>query len=116
MIFGSHYIIFSTDAEADRDFFRDVLEFPFVDVGHDWLIFRAPPAEVALHPSEEGVGGEFFLLTDDLVSEMTRLKEKGVSLSEITEERWGTVTNITLPSGREIGLYQPKHASPPRQL
>ncbi len=34
MINGAHVIIYSTDAEADRAFFRDVLKFPHVDVGH----------------------------------------------------------------------------------
>jgi len=114
VIFGSHFVIFSTDAAADRDFFRDVLEFPFIDAGHDWLIFKAPPAEVALHPSETGEGGDFFLLCDDLSEEMTRLRTKGVDFSDVTEERWGKVVNIRLPSGREIGLYQPKHESPLR--
>jgi hypothetical protein len=29
-----------------------VLDCPFVDVGHDWLIFALPPAELAVHPVE----------------------------------------------------------------
>jgi catechol 2,3-dioxygenase-like lactoylglutathione lyase family enzyme len=113
MITGSHFIVFSTDAEADRAFFRDVLELPFVDVGGGWLVFRAPPAEVAFHPSDHGGGGEFFLLTDDLVADMSRLEARGVPLSKVEEQSWGTLTKITLPSGGELGLYQPKHESPP---
>jgi catechol 2,3-dioxygenase-like lactoylglutathione lyase family enzyme len=113
MITGSHFIFFSTDAAADRAFFRDVLELPFVDVGGEWLIFRAPPAEVALHPSDQGGGGVFFLLSNDLVADMARLEVKGVSMSAVEEASWGTVTKIQLPSGGELGLYQPKHASPP---
>jgi catechol 2,3-dioxygenase-like lactoylglutathione lyase family enzyme len=38
VIFGAHVIIFSNDASSDRAFFRDVLGFPSVDAGHDWLI------------------------------------------------------------------------------
>jgi catechol 2,3-dioxygenase-like lactoylglutathione lyase family enzyme len=113
MITGSHFIVFSTDAEADRAFFRDVLDLPFVDVGGGWLVFRAPPSEVALHPSDHSGGGEFFLLTDDLVADMSRLEARGVHLSPVEEQCWGTVTKIGLPSGGELGLYQPKHASPP---
>jgi len=113
MISGSHFIVFSTDAAADRAFFRDVLELPYVDVGGDWLIFRAPPAEVALHPAESGGGGVFFLLSDDLAADMASLRAKGVTLSEVEEESWGSLTHIALPSGGNLGLYQPKHASPP---
>ena len=53
MITGAHSIIYSTDAEADRKFLRDVLKLTNVDVGHGWLIFELPPAEVAVHPSEK---------------------------------------------------------------
>jgi hypothetical protein len=41
------------------------------------------------------------------------LEVKGVSMSAVEEASWGTVTKIQLPSGAELGLYQPKHASPP---
>ena len=44
MINGAHSIIYSTDAEADRAFLRDVLGLPHVDVGEGWLIFGLPPA------------------------------------------------------------------------
>ena len=53
MINGAHTVIYSTDPEADRAFFRDVLELTHVDVGDGWLIFGLPPAEVAVHPSEK---------------------------------------------------------------
>ena len=33
MINGAHIVIFSTDSEADRAFFRDVLNFTSVDAG-----------------------------------------------------------------------------------
>ena len=55
MITGTHVIIYSQDAEADRDFFRDVLKFPSVDAGHGWLIFALPPAEAAFHPYEKTI-------------------------------------------------------------
>ena len=35
MIRAAHVILYSTNAEADQAFFRDVLEYPFVDAGHD---------------------------------------------------------------------------------
>ena len=47
MLTGAHAIIYSTDAEADRAFLRDVLKLPNVDVGGGWLIFGLPPSELA---------------------------------------------------------------------
>src|SRR5476651_1165264 len=53
MLTGAHSIIYSTNADADRAFLRDVLKLTHVDVGHGWLIFGLPPAEVAVHPGHE---------------------------------------------------------------
>jgi len=112
MIFGAHVIVYSEDAAADRDFFRDVLGFAYVDAGHDWLIFALPPAEAAVHPAEANVGHELYFMCDDLSAEMAALAEKGVRCSKVEVARWGSVTKIRLPGGGEVGLYQPKHPSP----
>jgi len=48
MINGAHIVVYSKDAEADRAFFKAVLQFPFVDVNKGWLMFKLPPAEVAM--------------------------------------------------------------------
>ncbi len=53
MITGSHVIVYSRDADADRAFLRDVLGYPHVDAGGGWLIFKLPPSEIAVHPAEE---------------------------------------------------------------
>jgi catechol 2,3-dioxygenase-like lactoylglutathione lyase family enzyme len=109
MIFGAHVIVYSKDATADRAFFREVLGFSSVDAGHGWLIFALPPAEVAVHPGEENAGHELYLLCDDLNAEIATLREKGVGCSDVQEARFGSMTKIRLPSGGEVGLYQPKH-------
>jgi hypothetical protein len=109
MIFGAHIIVYSKDAEADRAFLRDVLGFSSVDAGRGWLIFALPPAEAAVHPSEENGRHELYLLCDDLKNEMSALAAKGVRCSEVHEERWGSITKIQLPGGGQVGLYQPKH-------
>ena len=108
MISGTHVILYSKDAEADRAFFRDVLEFKFVDLGHGWLIFALPPAEAAVHPSEEGAH-ELYFMCDDLKAEMASLARKGVNCSKVEEARWGSITKMELPGGGNVGLYQPKH-------
>ncbi|HEY6875096.1 MAG TPA: extradiol dioxygenase [Candidatus Dormibacteraeota bacterium] len=105
MIIGAHAIIYSSDAEADRAFIRDVLGFKSVDSGGGWLIFALPPSEVAVHPDEAGGRHELYLLCDDIEATAARL---GVN-SPISEQRWGRLVQVTLPSGAQLGLYEPKH-------
>src|SRR5471030_683119 len=109
MISGVHIILYSQDADADRAFFRDILNFPSIDAGHGWLIFAMPAAEAAFHPAAENGRHELYLMCDDLPSELEILREKGVRCSPVHEERWGTLTSIALPGGGTVGLYQPKH-------
>jgi catechol 2,3-dioxygenase-like lactoylglutathione lyase family enzyme len=109
MISGAHVIVYSRNAEADRAFFRDVLGYKSVDAGHGWLIFAMPPAEAAFHPSDKNGPHELYFMCDDLKDEMASLAKKRVKCSKVQEERWGSITKMRLPSGAEIGLYQPKH-------
>jgi hypothetical protein len=115
MIHGAHVIVYSKDAEADRAFFRDVLEYPFVDVGHGWLIFALPPAEVAVHPSDENDVHELFLMCDDVHALIAQMKARNVTCSPVDEQRWGSITRVTLPGGGKLGIYQPKHPLPERK-
>jgi glyoxalase/bleomycin resistance protein/dioxygenase superfamily protein len=109
MISGVHAIIYSQQAERLREFFRDELKFASVDAGHGWLIFALPPAEIAMHPDDKS-HHELFLMCDDVNATTEQLKRKGVELSmPIADRGWGLVTRLKLPSGDEIGLYQPKH-------
>src|SRR5258706_12958177 len=112
MIHGAHVIVYSKDAEADRAFFRDVLKYPFADAGHGWLIFALPPAEVAVHPSDTNGTHELYLMCADVRALIEEMRAQNVACSPIAEERWGSITRITLPGGGELGIYQPKHASP----
>jgi hypothetical protein len=111
-IIGAHTILYSKDAEADRAFLKDVLEFPHVDVGHGWLIFGLPPSEIAVHPGEEGATQEFYLMVDDVQAFIAEMKKHGRECAPVSEQRWGSLTQLTLPSGSKLGVYQPKHARP----
>jgi hypothetical protein len=111
MIFGAHTILYSKDAEADRAFLRDTLGFSSVDAGHGWLIFKLPPAELAVHPADDSDRHELYLMCDDLAAEMSALTAKGVQCSEVERAIWGSITRIVLPGGSTIGLYQPRHAT-----
>ena len=118
MINGVHFLLYSKDAEADRAFFRDVLGFRYIDVGHGWLIFAMPPAEAAIHPTDreftEGKDGHLpsavlYLMVEDLNAYIESLKAKGIQCGGLEQASWGAKTVIPLPGGAEIGLYQPRH-------
>ena len=119
MIHGAHVLLYSTDPEADRAFFRNVLNFPSVDAGGGWLIFGLPPAEAAFHPVDQShaqahaghglLEAVLYLMCDDLDATLRDLTAKKVAHTEIATERWGRKTTIKLPSGAELGLYQPSH-------
>src|SRR5580692_860596 len=97
MINGAHIIIYSKDAEADKSFLKNVLKFEFVDVNKGWLIFKLPPAEVAVHPSDENDLHEFYLMTDSLDVEIRALKKEGVMCDSVTQQGWGRSTRVKLP-------------------
>ena len=112
MFSGAHVIIYSKDAEADREFIKDVLGFRSVDVGHGWLIFALPPAEVAVHPGDENDQHELYLMCEDLKQTIAAFVAKGIECTNVQETPWGILTRIKLPGGGQLGLYQPKHARP----
>jgi predicted enzyme related to lactoylglutathione lyase len=115
LITGAHTIIGSTDTEADRAFFRDVLGLESVDAGDGWLIFALPPAEVAIHPGKNG-RHELYLMCTDLEATLRELKRKGVPVNmPILEQQWGSLASIALPGGSKLSIYQPKHPSPPHR-
>jgi len=131
MINGTHIVLYTADADADRAFFRDVLDFASVDAGHGWLIFALPPAEAAFHDLDKDSWDkksieqndaklnsrhELYLMCDDIAATLRDLESKNVSVSAITEQRWGSLATLTLPSGSKLGIYQPKHPSPRRPI
>lgn len=110
MITGLHAIVYSSEAESVRAFFRDVLGWPHVDAHDGWLIFKTPPAELAAHPAPPGQRHELFLLCDDLEATMAELEGKGVRFTTpVTDEGWGLLAYMELPGAGSLGVYQPKH-------
>ncbi|HXU01319.1 MAG TPA: extradiol dioxygenase [Polyangia bacterium] len=112
MINGAHSIIYSTDADADRAFLRDVIGLSGVDVGGGWLIFGLPPAEVAVHPGEANDQHELYLLCDDVTAFVGEMQTRGVACGPVVDRRWGLLTEVTLPGGGKLGVYEPRHARP----
>jgi catechol 2,3-dioxygenase-like lactoylglutathione lyase family enzyme len=113
VISGAHITVFSRDAAATRAFFRDVLALDSVDAGGGWLIFALPPAELGIHPTDGPPSHELFLMCDDLDAAIEPL---GVALTRpVADEAWGRVAYLDVPGIGELGLYEPRHAAPPRR-
>jgi hypothetical protein len=115
MITGAHIIIFSTHPEADRAFLRDVLKLPYVDAGDGWLIFESTRAEIAVHPNERNDVHQLYLMCDNIQAFITEMKSHHIACDEVVEADWGIMTNITLPSGGKLAVYEPRHARPKDQ-
>src|SRR5438477_8480248 len=112
MIIGAHSIVYSKKPEADRAFLRDVLELPHVDVGGGWLIFGLPPAEVAVHPSDKNDVHEFYFMCDNINDFVAQMNAKEIVCEPIQDMGWGLLSQIRLPGGGKLGVYQPRHARP----
>jgi predicted enzyme related to lactoylglutathione lyase len=107
-----HALLYSTDPEADRVFLRDVLGWSFVEDHPGWLIFALPPAEVGVHPLNPGEQPwhELFLMCDDVQATMRELSAKGATFAgDVQDAGFGLLTQLVLPSGARIGLYEPRH-------
>jgi hypothetical protein len=111
-IIGAHAILYSRDPEADRAFLRDTLRLPSVDVGEGWLVFALPPSEAAVHPAEKNDVHELYLMVRDVEAFVAALEKRGVACPPPRDRGWGVLTQVTLPGGGRLGVYQPRHARP----
>jgi len=113
MLTGAHVVVFSSDANADAAFLRDIFALPHVDAGEGFLIFGLPPAEVAMHAAE-GNGGkhELYLITSDVNEFVAEMGKHDIACDPVAERGWGTVTSVTLPSGLKVGVYESHHPRP----
>jgi hypothetical protein len=112
MIIGAHSIIYSKKPDLDREFLRDALKLPNVDVGDGWLIFGLPPAEVAIHPSSKNDVHELYFMCDDIQALTAAMQKRGIKCSTVQNQGWGLLTQVMLPGGGKLGIYQPRHARP----
>jgi len=108
-ITGVHGLVYTSDAEAVRSIFRDVLGWEHVDAGDGWLIFRLPPAELGVHPADAG-GHELTLICDDVEATMQELQAKGIEFRGDPEDKgFGIGVTMVLPGEAEMLLYEPRH-------
>jgi hypothetical protein len=112
-ITGAHMLLYTSEAEALRQTLREVFGWDHVDVGDGWLIFKMPPAEIGVHPSDGATTHEISLMCDDLEATMADLAAKGIEFKgEVVDQGYGLVTYMVLPGGVEVQLYEPRHPTP----
>jgi hypothetical protein len=114
-ITGAHALLYTSEPEALRNIFRDVFGFDHVDAGDGWLIFKLPPAELAIHPAEgptfeSGVRHQLTLMCDDITMTLEELRSRGIDArGKQEDEGWGISTTLVLPGGVDVMLYEPRH-------
>jgi hypothetical protein len=112
-IVGAHMLLYTPEAEAVRNVLRDVFEWEHVEDTPGWLIFKLPPSEVGVHPSDGSTQHQVCLMCDDLEGTMAELRAKGIEFrGGPEEESFGVTTTMLLPGSVEILLYEPRHRTP----
>jgi predicted enzyme related to lactoylglutathione lyase len=117
---GIHGLLYSSDADATRAFFRDKLQLPFTDVGQGWLIFDLPEGDLGVHPLDESGKPapnthDISFYCDDINTTVAELRGRGVEFTQEPQDRgFGFVTHLTAPGGIKVMLYQPKYGKQPR--
>ncbi|HUA96551.1 MAG TPA: VOC family protein [Acidimicrobiales bacterium] len=120
MITGVHALVYADDAEAARAFFRDVLEWPYVDAHDGWLIFRTGPSELGVHPTsgqgdegpawQVGQHHEVTLMCDDIRATVAELEARGAEFAgEVQDQGFGLTTMLKVPGAGDVMVYQPRH-------
>jgi hypothetical protein len=111
-ITGTHGLLYTSKPDELRAVLRDALGFECVDAGGGWLIFQLPPAELGVHPMDEG-GKPFHQLSfmcDDIEATIVDLRARGVEIrGEPRDQGFGIVVTMVLPGDVEVMLYEPRH-------
>jgi len=108
-------MFYSSDADGLRKFLKDKIGFKATDIGHGWLIFDLPEADMGCHPADEKNGAssgtaDISFYCDDITKTVAELKKKGVEFKgEVEDHGYGLVTHFYAPGDFTIQLYQPKY-------
>lgn len=112
MITGAHVMLHSTNDKADMAFLTEVLKLPSINAGHGYMIYAVPPAEMSIHGSEQNDVHKLYLMCDDIAAFTGEMTRHHIPFSTPARQSWGTATEITLPGGGKLGVYQPRHERP----
>jgi catechol 2,3-dioxygenase-like lactoylglutathione lyase family enzyme len=112
MIIGAHVMLHSKDRDADIAFFRDILSLPNVDAGEGYMLFGIPSSEVAIHAEKDGDANKLYLMCDDVGAFIKEMEARGIPVKPVEDQGWGSLTEVTLPGGGALSVYQPHHPRP----
>ena len=51
-------------------------------------------------------------MCDDVEAFVAAMKKHGIACTAVKNEGWGLLTELTLPGGGKLGVYEPRHARP----
>jgi hypothetical protein len=113
MIKGIHGLLYSSDADATRAFFRDKVKLPGSDVGGGWMIFDFAEGDLGVHPIDHGgtAGAhDVSFYCDDIEGVVAGMKKRGVVFTKPVEDHgYGLVTYFEVPGGITCQLYEPRY-------
>lgn len=117
MIKGIHGLFYSTDPDATRDFFKNVMQLPGFDIGDNWWIFDFKEGDMGVHPLNEPSDAgshEISFYCDDIHGTVADLKSRGATFTaDVEDHGYGLVTHLTAPGGITIQLYEPRYTKGP---
>lgn len=106
-------MLYSSDPEATRAFFRDKVRLPGSDVGEGWWIFDFPEGDLGVHPVEDPSQAgthDISFYCDDIEATVADLKSRGVKFTKPIEDHgYGLVTYFAAPGDITIQLYEPRY-------
>jgi catechol 2,3-dioxygenase-like lactoylglutathione lyase family enzyme len=115
-VIAVHGLFYTPQPVELRAFLRDVLGWEYVEDPHSepgWLIFKLPPAELGVHPSDGSTKHELAFMCDDIAATMAELRDKGIEFrGEAEDLGFGIGATMVLPGGVEVLLYESRHVSP----
>jgi predicted enzyme related to lactoylglutathione lyase len=113
MIRGIHGLLYSSDPDATRRFFRDAVKLPGSDIGEGWWIFDFAEGDLGVHPvddPEDAGQHDVSLYCDDIHGTVADLKARGVPFTKpVADHGYGLVTYFTAPGGIKVQLYEPRY-------
>ena len=55
---------------------------------------------------------EFYLMCDDVDAFIAEVAKHQIACDPVKDQGYGLFTQLTLPGGGKLGVYQPRHARP----
>lgn len=111
MIIGAHIMLHSTNDKADMAVLNE-LNLQSINAGGGYMIYALPPAEMSVHASDHDEDHKLYLMCDDIAAFTAEMTRHHIPFSTPVRQSWGTATEITLPGGGGLGVYQPRHERP----